>query len=140
MEKIYKWISQSLMKAGWAPILIFSIHMIAIYPLNIYSFFSDFDIIMHFLGGMSMSYFFIYLLRYADQERLLGQPSFFVLVSLVFLLTTTTTVFWEFAEWLSDIFLHTYTQSSLGDTLLDMALGILGGSLLLFLMKRKLKS
>jgi len=46
---------------------------------------------------------------------------------LIFALTGTATVFWEFAEFFSDQLFATHAQLGLGDTLLDMALGIGGG-------------
>lgn len=42
-------------------------------------------------------------------------------------MTGTATVFWEFAEFVSDRFFGTHAQVGLEDTLLDMALGVAGG-------------
>jgi di/tricarboxylate transporter len=43
-------------------------------------------------------------------------------------LTCAATVFWEFAEFLSDRYLGTHAQGALDDTLSDMLFGILGGT------------
>lgn len=47
---------------------------------------------------------------------------------LVFALTYSAAVFWEFAEFVSDRLASTTAQLSLGDTLLDLHLGIVGGT------------
>jgi len=46
-----------------------------------------------------------------------------------------TAVLCEMAEFVSDYFYHTRVQVSLDDTMLDMFLGILGGSLVSFLFR-----
>lgn len=51
--------------------------------------------------------------------------------TVVFALTATAAVAWEFAERISDRCLHSHAQIGLDDTLFDMALGIVGGAVLL---------
>ena len=126
-KQVTEWILCSLKKGAWAPITVFSIHVISSVLLNIYTVFPSFDIPMHFLGGLSITYFYIQCVICGIKEDILGRPSFLAVILLIFLLTCTTTIFWEFAEWTSDVLFKTYMQVSLNDTLLDMALGILGG-------------
>lgn len=126
-SNFYKWIVCSIKRGIWPPLLLFTIHMLAYFIFDIYNYFVSFDIPMHFLGGVCITYFFIQSVKCAKEYNLIGTPSPQVIILLIFLLTCTTTIFWEFAEWTMDNFLHTSTQVSLDDTLLDMLLGILGG-------------
>lgn len=129
----------SLKKAAWAPILVFTTHIVMIYVFNMYSYFPNFDIPMHFIGGVAISYFFVYLVIGSIEDNYLGKSNLFVLMLIVLMLTATTTIFWEFLEWLSDYFFKTPMQVSLNDTLLDMLLGILGGTFTTFVQRKKLK-
>lgn len=126
-KQITKWIICSLKKGAWAPITVFSIHVLSVFLLNMYTVFPSFDIPMHFLGGVAITYFYIQCITCGIKENILGRPSFLAVILLIFLLTCTTTIFWEFAEWTSDVLFKTHMQVSLNDTLLDMVLGILGG-------------
>lgn len=130
-KQVCEWILCSLKKGMWAPLVVISIHAVALFFLNVYSFFTSFDIPMHFLGGVSITYFFIHCVICAMKKDFLGRPSFIVTILLVFLLTCTTTIFWEFAEWTLDVLFQTSIQVSLDDTLLDMILGISGGVLMI---------
>ncbi len=125
--QIKDWIICSFKKGAWAPLAVFSIHVISSLLLNIYNVFPSFDIPMHFLGGVAITYFFIQCITCAIKKDILGKPSFLVVILLVFLLTCTTTIFWEFIEWILDALFQMHMQVSLNDTLLDMLLGILGG-------------
>lgn len=131
MENVYKWFFCSLKKGIWPPLALFTIHITAYFLFDIYDYFISFDIPMHFLGGVCITYFFMQSIICAKAYNLLDRPSPIVIILLLFLLTSTTTIFWEFAEWTMDKFLHTTTQVSLDDTLLDMLLGISGGITLL---------
>ena len=96
--------------------------------LNGYILYPPVDIPMHFFGGVAMAYFlsaaFAALPDGAvrDDLRAIGQAVF------VIALTATASTFWEFAEFISDAVFGTGAQLGLEDTLLDMALGIAGGT------------
>lgn len=136
-DNYLQWIFCSIRKGIWPPLVLFSIHIIAYVMFDIYDYFISFDIPMHFLGGVCITYFFIQSVFCAKDKGIIGKPSSFFVPLLIFLLTCTTTVFWEFAEWLMDRLLNTTTQVSLDDTMLDMFLGILGGlSILSFYLKK----
>jgi hypothetical protein len=112
-------------------LLVFGVHVLAIRVLDAYSRFPSFDIPMHFLGGIAIAYFFHRSASSASSCGLIGPFEPISHMVLVFALTCTATVFWEFAEYVSDRFLGTNAQLGLGDTLLDMFLGIVGGVTLL---------
>ena len=114
-------------RAGWAPILVFLLHVFISRVLNGYILYPPIDIPMHFFGGVAMAYFlsacFAALPDGAvrDDLRAIGQAVFVVA------LTATASTFWEFAEFTSDVLFGTLAQLGLEDTLLDMALGVAGG-------------
>lgn len=137
------WLINSFKRGAWAPILVFLVHVIAIGLLRIYQIFPAFDIPMHFLGGVAITYFFLQSVISAYEEELLGKPTYQLIMMLIVLLTATTTVLWEFSEWTIDHFLLTSTQVSIADTMLDMFLGIIGGVVVVFLnisnLRKKIK-
>jgi len=105
---------------------VFGLHAVASF-IGLYSVWPPLDIPMHFLGGVAITYFFGQAFRAAVEMDFLGRPSAILDRVTVFALTCSSTVFWEFAEFLSDHYLGTHAQKGLEDTLGDMLLGILGG-------------
>lgn len=97
----FPWLLRTLRRAAWAPILVFGIHVLTARVLGLY--------------------------RPAEELDLFGRPSLIVYVVTVLALTCSTTVFWEFAEFLTDRFFGTHMQNGLEDTLGDMLVGLLGG-------------
>jgi hypothetical protein len=53
---LLKWIN-ALGKASGGPLLVFGIHVSALHLFNTYYFFPNFDIPMHFLGGLTTAFF-----------------------------------------------------------------------------------
>ncbi len=133
IKQFNNWVINSIKHGAWAPITVFCIHVIAILILDVYSFFPNFDIPMHFVGGLAITFFFIESVISAKSNLILGNPSIVALIMMMFLLTCTTTIFWEFAEWIMDKLFLTHAQVSLDDTLLDMLLGILGGIVMIII-------
>src|SRR5262245_35746481 len=117
------WLLQTLRRAGWAPILVFGLHVVAARVLGLYRLWPPTDIPMHFFGGVAIAFFFAHAYRAAEELDLLGQPSAVLYVVMVFALTCSATVFWEFAEFLSDRYFGTHMQNGLEDTLGDMLIG-----------------
>lgn len=121
------WASNSLRQGGWAPIVVFSVHIAAILGWDIYNRIPDFDVPMHFAGGVAIAYFFSVCYRVAVKLGLLGQPSVVVYPPMILGLTSLAAVAWEFAEFVADHQFGLRTQPSLSDTLLDILMGLLGG-------------
>ena len=118
-------------RAGWAPIAVFLLHAFLSRALDGYTRLPPLDIPMHLLGGVAIAYFFSSCFA-ALPERVVSKEwrrpfQWLVVASL----TATAAVCWEFAEFTSDRLLGTGAQKGLEDTLLDMALGIMGGVLYL---------
>lgn len=116
-------------KAIWLPGGVFALHVIASRWLMAYEAFPALDIPMHLAGGFAIAFFFhVAIGRFTSQRLIpeLGGANRFVVI---FSLVCTSTVFWEFAEYVSDHTVGTHAQLSLEDTLFDMLLGIVGGTI-----------
>jgi hypothetical protein len=133
---ILPWLLRTLRRAAWAPVVVFGLHEISA-RLGFYGLWPPLDIPMHFFGGVAITYFFGHAYRAAEEMGLLGRPAEVVYRVTVFALTGSTTVFWEFAEFLSDRYLGSHMQGGLEDTLGDMLMGLVGG--LAFLVAAALK-
>ena len=127
VRTLTRWMIATLRSVGWAPLAVFTFHVVAVVAWNIYSRFPDFDIPMHFIGGVAITYFFGGSYRAARQFDLLGTPSKAMYPVTVLGLTCVAAVVWEFAEFLMDRRFGTHSQPSLEDTLLDLLMGLLGG-------------
>src|SRR6185436_439266 len=116
-----------VLRAAWAPFLVFGLHLFISKVLNAYLLYPPLDIPMHFFGGVAIAYFFAACLSALPSGAISSEHRPALHAVGVFALTCTASVFWEFAEFFSDLLLGTHAQLSLGDTLLDMALGTAGG-------------
>ena len=114
-------------RAGWFPTAVFLLHVFISRVVNGYILYPPLDIPMHFLGGVAIAFFFSRCLAMVPEGAISGPPRHMAQALLVFSLTGTATVFWEFAEFFSDRLFGTRAQLGLEDTLLDMALGVAGG-------------
>ena len=116
-------------RALWFPLLVFLAHELAAnaFRVSLYDVWPWIDIPMHFLGGFAIAYFIARSVGILAGSGLLDVRDVLAGVALVFGLTSTATILWEFAEWVSDRFLGTMAQVSLDDTMLDMFMGLVGG-------------
>jgi len=128
------WPAAALIEAGWAPLGVFGLHVVASRVLHLYVVYPPADIAMHGLGGIAIAYFFWRAARRASEAGAIGTLNRAGLGVLVFGLTCAAAVFWEFAEYLSDRYMGTKAQLGLEDTLGDMLVGIVGGAA--FLLQR----
>jgi hypothetical protein len=126
----------TLREAAWAPIAVFLAHVIASRVFHAYVAFPPLDIPMHLLGGAAIAFFFHRGLVNASIPGLLGPLHPATHRLLVFSLVGTTTVFWEFVEFISDRYFGTHAQLGLADTMKDMCMGILGCLLFLVAFSR----
>jgi hypothetical protein len=121
------WFVDALIAAGWAPLAVFTMHVLAAKVLHLYRTHPSADIPMHIAGGAAIASLFWSMATRASAMEAIGRINKFGTCLLVFGLTGTTAVFWEFAEFASDLWFHTGAQSGLQDTLGDMFFGIAGG-------------
>jgi hypothetical protein len=127
MKKLKSYVAGLWWRAGWMPTAVFLLHVFISRVLNGYILFPPLDIPMHFLGGVAIAFFFSRCSALVPASVISGPARPLAQAVVVFGLTGTATVFWEFAEFFSDRLFGTHAQLGLEDTLLDMALGVAGG-------------
>jgi hypothetical protein len=116
-----------LRRAAWAPIVVFSAHLIVSRGMHAYLRWPPLDVPMHFLGGVAIAFFFERTLGVLRGARWLEAAGPRLDGLLLIALLCSSTVVWEFAEFGSDRLIGTQAQLGLEDTLADMAVGIAGG-------------
>ena len=118
-----------VLRAGWAPTLVFAVHLYLWKRTSLYLSFPFIDIPLHLLGGFAIAYFFSGLLGIGADRKLVdpvrGGIRFLLLVSL----TCMAGVIWEFAELGVDRHPLLPLQLGLEDTLGDILVGTVGGAL-----------
>jgi len=119
------------------PITVLLVHLIASKVLNLYTIFPNLDIPFHYIGGLSIAYTSAQILSNLEKAKISTTLNKVVFLVLIFSLTATATVFWEFAEFIGDQFLNANIQISLANTMQDQFMGILGGSTWVFLYFKK---
>jgi hypothetical protein len=119
---------QSIRDSGWAPSLVFAIHLVALEVFDAYSRIAYLDLLMHFIGGAVMAYFLHAFVTQASSMENATSDNPMTNRILVFIGTITVAVLWEFAEFMSDQFLATHTQAGLDDTLSDLLFGAIGAA------------
>ncbi len=130
-----------LLKCFYPPAVVFFLHIMLGGYFRFYLIFPNFDIPMHFLGGMSIGITGVLLLRLAQKEGWMNIKKKIIVLFLLLCLVAFAATIWEFLEWLGDFYLHTRMQQGLTDTMGDMFLGLFGGLVgsLLFLSKIQIK-
>lgn len=113
-------------EAGWAPLLVFFLHVLAARVFGLYTRVPTLDIPMHLAGGTAMCFFLSRCYQAAAEAGLLGRPAALVRVVLLFASTSTIAVFWELTEFVSDAVFQTHAQLGLADTLGDVICGMVG--------------
>lgn len=126
-QSLPTWVTTCIRKNGWVPFLFFAMHLAVSKGFDAYLILPWLDIPMHFFGGVVITYFFWTSLLHDLATPVLGELSMFGRQLLAVAAVGATTVIWEFAEWSTDRMGLTEAQLGLEDTLLDMALGLLGG-------------
>jgi len=120
-------VAEFFARAAWFPCLVFAVHVFLYVVVRFYDRFPAFDMVTHFTGGVAIAYFFSGSLGLLGRRGVIGMPDAIVRALLVFTLTVTAAMFWEFAEYGFDFLFSTHIQVDLLDTLSDMALGVFGG-------------
>ena len=133
-DKIITWIISTLREGAWAPLSVVAFY---IYGLSIHLFYFHpyVDIPTHFMGGVTITYFYRVAIR--NSQKIVGDIPHPIQVLLAFTCTGTTTVLWEFYENIFDYFLHTNMVLGLEDTIKDMFLGLLGALVISLFYRRR---
>ena len=127
MERFLVWILRSVRAAGWAPLVVFGLHAV-VSVTGAYGVVPMIDIPMHLAGGAAIAFFWRCAAELAVEVGMLGQPNRVALSALVLGGTCAAAVFWEFAEWGHDQFFVALDARGYHDTLLDLALSVVGGA------------
>ena len=122
-KKVVTWILGTLREAAWAPLGVFVFYLIA-RSLQLFSLFPPLDIPTHFLGGVVITYFYRVAIR--NMQTIVGKIPFPIQVLFAFTCTGTTTIFWEFYEYLFDFFFDTHMVRGVTDTTMDFFVGLVG--------------
>jgi hypothetical protein len=121
------------------PALVFIFHLVLIFAFDLYDLWPDLDIVMHFLGGASIALSSLFFTAYLQRTKRLGHISPVVKFLFVISLVAIVAVFWEFAEFALDHLARIRWQGDLNDTLLDLAMGLIGGASIALLIQYKRK-
>jgi len=113
---------------GWMPIIVFLFHEVCAHVVDGYRLWPSVDIPLHFAGGFAMAFFISGAVQVFGSLQIIRRPDWCVHLALVFGLTCVVAVFWEFAEWTADHIFGTHCQLGLDDTLGDILMGLLGGT------------
>ena len=122
-----------LMRALWPPGLVFGIYVVGL-ALGILKQLPGIDMVFHLVGGFAIACSVSMGLRLEPTGRaryLEGVPRVFFIVGM----TSLAALLWEFAEFAVDNVFDTRFQTDLPDTMSDLALGLVGGILLVSLQR-----
>ena len=133
-----KKIQEKIIFAFFPPFLLYLFQYLAQAFWAIYFRYPNFDIPMHFLGGVAMAITAVSLLKIAEDEKWLIIKKKSVSLLFVVAFVVFIAVLWEFHEFLSDQLLASNMQPSNFDTMKDLFLGMLGAGVMgIFLLFRK---
>ena len=125
---------------GWAPLLVFGVHVVLSRVFNAYVVFPPTDIPMHFAGGVAMAIFISGCFQALPREVVRSSRIVVLELVLVGSLTTTAAVLWEFVEFACDQAFGSNIQRGLGNTMQDMGLGIAGAVVVMAVRLRALQA
>jgi len=94
---------------------------------DFYASISWIDIVMHFVGGISIGVAFPLFLHEIRRNNYITWNDNYTLFLITIALIGLTVVCWEFIEFSVDFLFNFHTQPGLTDTMADMALGLIGG-------------
>lgn len=121
-----KWVSVTFREAGWAPLLVFLVYLLAAGVFDLFAAFPRLDFPMHFAGGMAAAFFISRGLQAGWRLWNRAPPSARAETVILLSLTLVVALLWELAEFSSDRLFGTHEQLGLNDTLRDILAGMLG--------------
>ena len=118
-----------VLRAIWAPVLVFSVHMVLWQGTDLYLDFPYIDIPLHLFGGLAIAYFFAGCLDVGAERQWVDPVRGLVRVLLLIGLSSVAGVVWEYGEMAVYRTIHVNLQISITDTLVDILVGMVGGGL-----------
>lgn len=128
LSRYIKATTETIRHHGWLAILLSVSHIILL-NTHSYRYYPFLDIPLHFFGGLAIAMLISGWLTVFPKHQLLQKTSPFVHAVLIFSLTCTVAIFWEFSEWILDHTISSGCQLGRNDTMQDLFLGTLGGSI-----------
>ena len=119
------------------PVLVLVLHLFLLF-FDVYRILPWFDMPIHFIGGVSVSMTYFFILKYLQKENYLKISSL-IRIIFVFALVSLTAVSWEFFEFSAEYLTGFNLQGSLNDTMVDLFLGLFGGLLAVIFLEAKFK-
>ena len=116
-----------LLRAGWAPLAVLIFH----HKIQHTRFREPLDFVMHYSGGVAISFFLWHALDCF--AHWLGRLTIFARYLFTFALACTVGLFWEFAEFFSDVEFGTHIQYSVHETMRDLIADATGAATTLVL-------
>ena len=133
-QKFLDWVKVTLRESAWAPLSVILFYIFGL-AVHLYDLFPVMDIPSHFMGGIAITYFYRSAIR--NSHNLLGETPYPIQVVSAIALTGTTTILWEFYEFVTDFLLSTHKIRGLEDTLTDLFVGLMGALVFSLLYKRR---
>ena len=124
-------------RAGWAPLSVLVLHVFLVRVVGIYDRYPRLDIPTHALGGLAVAYFLSSCFAALPDAAMDRGVRAWAEALFVFTATVTIAVLWEFGEFASDRLLGTRLQLGLTDTVVDLAMGMVGAALFLGVASRR---
>lgn len=125
MQALMTWIKSTLRRSWIGLLIVLAFWAIAAKAFNAYVRFPWLDMPTHFAGGLAIGNFFWAAID--ESKSSVGVTPRLIQALCVIGLTALSAVCWEFAEFLSDTFLHSHLNLGVQDTLSDLFFGITGG-------------
>lgn len=119
---------QSCLHYGWMAVLLFASHIIFTLTHS-YRYYHFLDIPLHLFGGIAFAMLISGGLITLSEHKLMQKPEPLLMAILVFSLTCTAAIFWEFSEWIMDHTISSNCQQGRDDTMRDLFLGTLGSAI-----------
>lgn len=125
---VLTWVGASVRAAGWAPAIVVVVHFAMARYLNLYARISSLDSWEHTIGGVAIGYFFWRAFSLASAAEVIGRLTVLGRSIVSIGSVALAAVVWEWSEWVTDRLGLTFAQPTVGDTMLDLLLGIAAGS------------
>lgn len=134
LKKIRMKLNNYLLKISTAPLAVLILHIFATVT-GLYEQFWWFDIPMHFLGGAAIALAAHFILNHFQSQGVYTNRSIILRCLLLVGLVAVAAIAWENLEFLLDVYGQTTMQPSLLDTMKDMAMGLIGGSIVALILE-----
>jgi len=133
-QQLITWAAATLRESAWAPVSVVVLYLIGL-KFHLYDLFPPLDVPTHFLGGVAITYFYRSAIKHS--QGFAGNVPGGVQVLLAITCTGTTTVLWEFYEYVMDSYFGQRMMLGLADTTKDMLMGLLGALVLSVFYRRR---